>query len=194
MNNFKKDGFRKGGSAFAGKPRFGGNFGGNNKFGGGDRGHNHGDRQDREMFRTTCSECRKACEVPFRPTGEKPVYCRECFEGKDSGDTRFSSRNESRGNDFRKDARPHRDERPVRHEDVRTPRDTSSEDIKRQLAKLESKIESIIELLKTHTATNTEAHAPTVKAISEEAPKKERKPKTEKKKAPAKKKVAKKTK
>jgi CxxC-x17-CxxC domain-containing protein len=32
------------------------------------------------MFRTTCDECGNSCEVPFKPTMGKPVYCRECFD------------------------------------------------------------------------------------------------------------------
>lgn len=32
------------------------------------------------MFQTTCSNCGKAAEVPFRPTNGKPVYCSDCFE------------------------------------------------------------------------------------------------------------------
>ena len=31
-----------------------------------------------ERFQATCSQCHKVCEVPFRPNGEKPVYCRDC--------------------------------------------------------------------------------------------------------------------
>jgi len=38
----------------------------------------------REMHKVVCSNCGKACEVPFEPTGSKPVYCRECF-GKSGG-------------------------------------------------------------------------------------------------------------
>ena len=33
----------------------------------------------REMHKTTCSKCKKECEVPFKPTEGKPVYCRECY-------------------------------------------------------------------------------------------------------------------
>ena len=36
--------------------------------------------EDREMFKATCSDCGKACEVPFKPTEGKPVRCRECFQ------------------------------------------------------------------------------------------------------------------
>lgn len=34
----------------------------------------------REMHKAVCSECGKECEVPFKPTEGKPVYCRECFQ------------------------------------------------------------------------------------------------------------------
>lgn len=40
-------------------------------------------REDRQMHKATCASCGKRCEVPFRPTGDKPVYCSDCFE-KDS--------------------------------------------------------------------------------------------------------------
>jgi len=33
----------------------------------------------REMHKAVCSKCKKECEVPFKPTEGKPVYCRECF-------------------------------------------------------------------------------------------------------------------
>lgn len=39
-----------------------------------------GDRGDRQMFDAVCSNCGKRCQVPFRPTGDKPVYCSDCFE------------------------------------------------------------------------------------------------------------------
>ncbi len=33
----------------------------------------------REMHKIKCSECGKDAEVPFKPRGDLPVYCRECF-------------------------------------------------------------------------------------------------------------------
>ncbi|MFH0936198.1 MAG: CxxC-x17-CxxC domain-containing protein [Candidatus Woesearchaeota archaeon] len=38
----------------------------------------------REMHKATCAECKKECEVPFKPTEGKPVYCRECYAKKRS--------------------------------------------------------------------------------------------------------------
>ena len=26
-----------------------------------------------------CAYCGKACKVPFAPSGDRPVYCSECF-------------------------------------------------------------------------------------------------------------------
>ncbi len=39
-------------------------------------------RPDREMHKAKCSECGKDCEVPFKPTQGKPVYCKDCFRQK----------------------------------------------------------------------------------------------------------------
>jgi len=41
-------------------------------------------RPQREMHAVTCSECGKQTEVPFRPSGDRPVYCRECFNQNNS--------------------------------------------------------------------------------------------------------------
>lgn len=58
---------------------------------GGDRrgGFKPGGRKDfgqrpMTMHQVVCSSCRKDCEVPFRPTGDRPVYCKDCFGGKSS--------------------------------------------------------------------------------------------------------------
>lgn len=36
-------------------------------------------RAPREMHKATCADCGSECEVPFKPTEGKPVYCRECY-------------------------------------------------------------------------------------------------------------------
>ncbi|MGD1003119.1 MAG: CxxC-x17-CxxC domain-containing protein [Minisyncoccia bacterium] len=33
-----------------------------------------------QKFDAVCSNCGKKCQVPFRPDGEKPVYCKDCFD------------------------------------------------------------------------------------------------------------------
>lgn len=63
---------------------------------GGDRRGRGGDSRP-EMHRATCAECGAECEVPFRPTGGKPVYCSNCFSNKeDSAPRRSNDRDRSR--------------------------------------------------------------------------------------------------
>ena len=54
------------------------NYGGNQmgKFNNG-RGFDSGPRK---MHKATCSKCKKECEVPFKPTEGKPVFCQECYK------------------------------------------------------------------------------------------------------------------
>lgn len=89
--------FNRGGS------RSGGGFGGGRRDGG-----------RSEMFSAVCDACGKACQVPFRPTGNKPVYCSDCFskqEGNDRGDrsSRFAG---DRGRGDRRE-RPRREDRQM---------------------------------------------------------------------------------
>ena len=36
----------------------------------------------KEMFDTVCSDCGKPTQVPFQPSLERPVYCRECYDAR----------------------------------------------------------------------------------------------------------------
>ena len=35
--------------------------------------------QPREMFKAKCADCGKDCELPFKPSGDRPVYCKDCY-------------------------------------------------------------------------------------------------------------------
>ncbi len=59
-------------------------------FGGGRR--EGGSSGPREMHSATCASCGKACQVPFQPSGEKPVYCSDCFQGQRSSSRPSSGR------------------------------------------------------------------------------------------------------
>ena len=37
------------------------------------------DKLGREMYKAKCADCGKDCEVPFKPSGDRPVYCRDCY-------------------------------------------------------------------------------------------------------------------
>ena len=53
-------------------------------FGGRDRDFSR-ERRPLEMHEVTCAKCGKQCEVPFKPTSDKPVYCSDCFKQQDGG-------------------------------------------------------------------------------------------------------------
>lgn len=38
-----------------------------------------------------CDECGKDCQVPFKPRGDKPIYCSDCFEKKGGRDSNRSN-------------------------------------------------------------------------------------------------------
>lgn len=70
----------------------------------GDRGSFGASYEKPQLHRATCAGCGESCEVPFKPNGSKPVYCRDCFK-KEGGDS-FSDRSESRTYVKRSDSRP----------------------------------------------------------------------------------------
>ncbi len=42
-------------------------------------------KEHRQMFQVICADCGKNCEVPFRPSVGRPVYCKECFTKRKTG-------------------------------------------------------------------------------------------------------------
>ena len=47
--------------------------------GGGSSMNRGGGSGPRQMYPAVCAQCGKETEVPFQPRGDKPVYCRDCF-------------------------------------------------------------------------------------------------------------------
>jgi CxxC-x17-CxxC domain-containing protein len=139
MADFKRSG------GFGGNKHGGGfNKGGRPSFGRDGGFKRQGGRDDRpraEMFTAVCDECHKTCEVPFRPTGEKPVYCRECFAGK----------REYSGNDFqRRDSAPrefHKKEFTPSFSSAKPQgEDRRIDELKRQLDVISSKVDQLLQM------------------------------------------------
>jgi CxxC-x17-CxxC domain-containing protein len=59
-----------------------GDFGGGASHGGGGGSRGGYSSGPREMFSATCSSCGREAQVPFRPSGTKPVYCSDCFTSR----------------------------------------------------------------------------------------------------------------
>mgnify|MGYP001283907732 CR=1 FL=1 len=82
MGNFSRDKKRPGGGfgrKFGGK-----SFGDKKRFGDRDGGR-------MPMHQAICDECGVSCEVPFKPTGDRPVYCSNCFGKQNGGAPRQSN-------------------------------------------------------------------------------------------------------
>jgi len=83
---------RKGPAAGGGaeRPRGGNGGGGERPRGGGGPprreggggGGGGGGGQPREYFLAICGECGKEAQLPFKPRGDRPVFCSECFDKK----------------------------------------------------------------------------------------------------------------
>ncbi len=37
------------------------------------------DQSGRQLYDVTCAACGKPAQVPFKPSGDRPVYCRDCY-------------------------------------------------------------------------------------------------------------------
>ncbi|MFA4930980.1 MAG: CxxC-x17-CxxC domain-containing protein [Patescibacteria group bacterium] len=103
------------------------------KRGGRGRGFGGGrDNRRSQMYEAVCDACGKDCEVPFRPSGEKPVYCSPCFD-KQGGRERHQGKRQS-FSDKRNDKRPDRQ--------VRT-----DNNFKQEIETLNNKLDKIVQLL-----------------------------------------------
>ena len=76
-----------GGGGGGGGRGFGGGGGGRGGYGGGGGGGyggggGGGDRGPKQLFNATCADCGKETQVPFKPSGNRPVYCRDCFKSR----------------------------------------------------------------------------------------------------------------
>jgi CxxC-x17-CxxC domain-containing protein len=105
-----------------------------------------------ELHEATCNECGNKCEVPFKPTGNKPIYCRSCFK-KREGSEDFKPRSSDReGPKF--DPRPrYGDSRPrsnFRDAEPRNWNDDSGSEKPRsdELDKINKKLDKIMKALK----------------------------------------------
>ena len=135
MRNFNSD--RGGFKNFSDRGFGGGNRG--SSFGG-NRGGFDRNRNDRQMFDAVCDKCGQNCQVPFQPTGEKPVYCSNCFE-KTSGREGGSERNFGRGNrDFSGGNRRY---------EARDTKDYQQDNTRSEIEVINKKLDRILDLLLT---------------------------------------------
>lgn len=153
----REDNFMKSEYIVMGEYRKAGGFGGNKRggfgggrpgFGGSKPGFRRNDSRDdgpREMFPAKCSSCHKSCEIPFRPSGDRPVYCRDCFGAQESAVSDTRGRRDDRGSESRFPRKEY-------HASVfSAPKplieDKRMESLKRQLDDVSAKVDRILHIL-----------------------------------------------
>jgi len=76
-------------------------------FGGSSRGFSGRSSQRPEMHKAICDECGRECEVPFRPTGDRPIFCSSCFENRGGNENAGKSSGQKYGRSNFGDKRMH---------------------------------------------------------------------------------------
>lgn len=102
-----------------------------------------GESRPLEMHQATCVACRKFCEVPFKPNGKKPVYCRDCFGLQESESARAHSAR----------AKPYTLERTT----VRTSVVPAMPDVREEVRLLSAKIDTLTRMVEALTFTARKA-------------------------------------
>jgi len=147
MGNFQGNGGGNRGGGFRGGNGGGGFRGGNG--GGGRPSFRGGDRGEVTMHKAICDECHKECQVPFRPSGDKPIYCNECFSTKRASDDRGHRK------DFGGDRAPRRDfnDRPAQTFAKPAP---AQNDMSKQLSEMNAKLDKLVSAIEKMTQPKVE--------------------------------------
>ncbi len=153
------------------------NFNRGNRSGGGrsfeKRSFNdRGSRGPAQMHQAVCDNCGKNCEVPFRPTSGKPVFCSNCFENNRGSERpgRFGDRQmfdavcNNCGNDCKVPFQPSSG-KPIycsncfgdKKENTGRDKGQFQPQYKEQFVVLNNKLDKILTLLESNTSVQAEA-------------------------------------
>lgn len=116
----------------------------------GGRGFDKRDSRPMVLHDAICSNCGNKCQVPFRPTEDKPVYCRDCF-------VRMGGPSGASGDRFQKKDR--RDFAPS----------SQSDEVKKQLESVNVKLERLISAVQALMPVQESAKAVPKKSMTKKA-------------------------
>lgn len=131
-----------------------------------DDSRKYNDRGPKVMYDATCTNCGNQCQVPFKPSGDKPVLCDNCFSKKREDSNReYKSSNQNR-------------ERNSSHSTVESNENRSEQkinDLKIQVIALTEKVQDL-----TNITNNLSAKIATMEVVKTVMPKPEKKVKEKK--------------
>lgn len=114
------------------------------------------------MFSAVCDDCGRNCEVPFRPTGARPVLCSSCFEAKNGPRPQRSARPD----DNTRVRRFERDGSPIETREEKDNRNISM--LRDEIMKLNEKMDKLVEALSAPKAEEKPKKAKAAKKETEE--------------------------
>src|SRR3989344_1669739 len=134
MDNYNRNNRAGGGRGGSG---YGGRGGGGRSFGGGR------DFDRPTLYNAKCAKCGNDCQVPFKPTGERPVYCSNCFESMRGGDDNGRGPRRDFGRPGFNDSHP----RPYSRDNGGTPPGQNNGQVMELLNNLQVKMDKILSAL-----------------------------------------------
>ncbi len=103
-------------------------------------------KRELSLYDAVCDQCGKDCQVPFKPSRDKPIYCSDCFEKRGGKEGRPGQRR-SKGRPFgkREQSRP------------QNKNDTATLKLTEEIKTLNLKLDAIINLLSTKEKKSSSA-------------------------------------
>ena len=108
------------------------------------------------MHKATCAECNEVCEVPFIPSGDKPVYCTKCFSSKREGGERGPRKDFGRPSFVKSSSYRGQDQ------------SGGNDDVKRQLETISAKLDQLVRAVE-NLAKNKEVKEEKISVVSTKA-------------------------
>lgn len=121
-------------------------------------GNERGGDRETTLHKATCSECGKSCEVPFRPTGDKPVYCSNCFTAKRNGDDRGGRPSSTSYDSKRSSNEKFTPVNPFVRQESKPVSSQVDDSMKKQLSDISFKLDKLINAIERMSTVKKEVH------------------------------------
>ncbi len=108
---------------------------------------NYNSRAKTTMHKTVCDACHKPCEVPFKPNGQKQVFCDACFAKTRQTETSdYVRRKDKTVFDGPDSGKPFQTSETFTSS-IATPGDAKIAELKREINSVNAKLDKLIDLV-----------------------------------------------
>ena len=117
----------------------------------------------KEMFRAICASCNKSCEVPFKPNGKKPVYCKDCYAANGGQVAEPRDSRPVYSQPARRDFQPAQSYKPE-YRAEKKPENNGGTELKRTLELMNAKLDKLVQILSEKAVNEKVLSIPTKEA------------------------------